>query len=106
MEGKSVFITGGTGFVGMNIAHLFLEKGWEVILYARKLPDHAYMEELGRLPGRIRFEQGDVSDGKRMEEILKKYQADCVVHGAAITPDRDMEARSPELVIEVNCLEF
>lgn len=39
MDGKTVFLTGGTGFVGMNIAQRMLAEGWDVILYARKAPD-------------------------------------------------------------------
>lgn len=104
MGERTIFITGGTGFVGMNIAHLFLERGWEVILYARKRPNDVYMDELRKLPGNLRFEQGDVADRRKMETLLKDYQADSFVHGAAVTPDRNMETESPELVMDVNCM--
>ena len=90
--------------MGMNIAHRLLRDGWKVILYARKKPDAAYMRELERLRGEVVLEQGDVLDQDAMEALLKKHRADCVVHGAAITPDREMEERNPELILEVNCM--
>ena len=36
MGEKNVLLTGGTGFVGLNIAERLLKEGWNVVLYARK----------------------------------------------------------------------
>lgn len=104
MDGKTVFLTGGTGFVGMNIAQRMLAEGWDVILYARKAPDASFLEELKQLAGRLIFEAGDVRDQDRMEAILEKYQVDDFVHGAAITPDYEMERNHPAVILDVNCM--
>lgn len=104
MDRKTVFITGGTGFVGMNIAETLLQQGWKVILYARKKLDTDAAAELKRLPGSVFVELGDVLDKKRMEDILEQYHVDYFIHGAAITPDETMEAENPEAILQVNCM--
>ncbi len=104
MAKRTVFLTGGTGFVGMNIAQRLLTEGWNVILYARRTPELLFMEELEKLRGRLIFEAGDVLDQKHVEEVLEKYQVDDFVHGAAITPDYEMEKKNPAQILEVNCL--
>lgn len=104
MEKRTVFLTGGTGFVGMNIAERLLAEGWKVILYARKEPDSSYIKELQKFLGQLIYEQGDVQDQEKMEAILKKYQVDDFVHGAAVTPDREMEEKNPAFALEVNCM--
>ena len=43
---KRVLVTGGAGFVGMNICQKLLSKGWKVILCDLKLPEEKYIEEL------------------------------------------------------------
>ena len=62
------------------------------------------MEELKQLAGRLIFEAGDVRDQDRMEAILEKYQVDDFVHGAAITPDYEMERNHPAVILDVNCM--
>lgn len=104
MEQKRVFITGGTGFVGLNIAELLLKEGWMVVLYARKSLDERIVRELDGLAGQLVLEFGDVLDQKRIEEILKKYRISYVIHGAAITPDERAEADQPVTIMEVNCI--
>ncbi|MCC8025701.1 MAG: NAD(P)-dependent oxidoreductase [Clostridium sp.] len=104
MDREYVFITGGTGFVGMNIACTLLKKGYNVILYARKPPADLFARELETLPGTVFFEQGDVLDQAKIEEVIRKYHVSYFIHGAAITPDRKMEENNPSSIIEVNCL--
>jgi len=104
MEKEYVFITGGTGFIGMNIACLLLNKGYNVILYARKPPADIFTREFEKLPGKIYFEQGDVLDQEKIEKVIQKYRVSYFIHGAAITPDRTMEENNPTSIIEVNCL--
>lgn len=104
MDKRTAFITGGTGFVGMNIAERLLGHGWDVILYARKKPDGDAVRELKVFPGRIHIETGDVLDQQRMEDILEKYGVDYFIHGAAMTPDEVMEKEYPASVVQVNCM--
>lgn len=97
-------LTGGTGFVGLNIAERLLKEGWNVVLYARKPLDRRITEELQALPGTLSLELGDVLDQNRMEELLSRYEIRDMIHGAAVTPDEKTEAANPAMIMEVNCM--
>ncbi len=39
------FVTGGTGFIGLNLVHELLARGWEVTALYRPNSDHSYLEK-------------------------------------------------------------
>ncbi|TVR78879.1 MAG: NAD-dependent epimerase/dehydratase family protein [Chitinophagaceae bacterium] len=51
------FVTGGTGFIGINLIHLLAEKGWEITVLHRKTSNLNPV----KLPG-IQFQEGDVTN--------------------------------------------
>lgn len=101
---KKVLITGGTGFVCMNIAQTLLEKGHDVVLFARHRIDDEAQREFDMLPGKVSYFKGDVTNKQSICDAMNMYQISDVIHGAAITPSREAEMENPELVMYVNCL--
>ncbi|WP_052402470.1 NAD-dependent epimerase/dehydratase family protein [Muricoccus aerilatus] len=94
----AVLLTGGTGFVGLNIARALLKRGEEVVLFAPAPPPEALTQ--GWI-GQARFIQGDI----RAPENLDRAFAggiDRVIHTAALTPDAAAEVERPDLIAEVN----
>jgi dihydroflavonol-4-reductase len=73
---KTAFLTGGTGFVGANLARTLLADGWTVRALARKGSD---TRNLAGLPG-LSLVQGDLSDSGLTEMLLG---ADALFHVAA-----------------------
>jgi dihydroflavonol-4-reductase len=73
----TLFLTGGTGFVGSHVARAFLGHGWRVRALVRR-PDRA-----GLLPRGVEMVQGDLREGATYADQLKGCQA--VVHCAATT---------------------
>lgn len=63
---KRALVTGGTGAVGPALVHLLLEKGYEVRVLARRMPED------DRLPANIDFVQGDITE----PEVVKTAVAD------------------------------
>ena len=57
-----VLLTGGSGFVGINIAEALLETGDKVVVYSRRPMPQEAAQELSTLPGELRWAKGDVSD--------------------------------------------
>jgi dTDP-glucose 4,6-dehydratase len=83
---KTVLVTGGCGFIGVNFVRLVLETcpDWQVInldklTYAGNLQSLADVENH---PG-YTFVRGDICDKDLVAEIFRKYNVDTVVHFAA-----------------------
>jgi nucleoside-diphosphate-sugar epimerase len=77
MPGKTVFITGGAGFLGINLVRHLLAKGYKVVSY--DLLPFDYPEK-----GQITEVTGDIRDLKKLTEAMKG--SDLVVHTAAALP--------------------
>lgn len=95
-----VFVTGGTGSVGLAVAEAFLARGHTPFLFAMA-PVPARFGE--RAPLRdVAFVHGDIRSAHDLERALGVCRPDIVIHLAAVTPDLDAEKAAPERITEVN----
>jgi UDP-glucose 4-epimerase len=78
IEGKKIFLTGGAGFIGSNLAARFLKEGAsEVVVYDNmSTGEQRYLDELN-----VTFIQGDILDYEKVKEAMKG--CDIVSHHAA-----------------------
>ena len=81
---KTVFLTGGTGFVGSHTAQRFLADDWRVKALVR---DPA---RLGRLPTGAELVQGDLLSCEKYAPALQGV--DAIVHVAGLVKALDLEA--------------
>jgi nucleoside-diphosphate-sugar epimerase len=95
-------LTGGGGFVGLNIAEALLTAGQDVIVVCDRDPPAYAMATLGRLPGKLEVIQADVSDHAAVDAAFSLCRPDCAVHAAAITAGHDRELREIDRIIDVN----
>jgi dTDP-glucose 4,6-dehydratase len=83
---KNVLITGGAGFIGSNFVRHLLRAGPELRLVTLDALTYAgSLENLKDLPDPARhtFVQGDICDRILVEDTLRQYQIDTLVHFAA-----------------------
>jgi len=75
---QKILITGGVGFLGIHLARLFLQKGWEVTLF-----DIAALDAKDII-GKVTVIRGDIRNNKAIQKacVGKTY----VVHAAAALP--------------------
>ena len=73
------FVTGGTGFLGLNLVEQLAARGWEIVALHRPSSDTT---RLGRFP--VRLAVGEIGDRKAIEAALPEA-ADAVFHCAANT---------------------
>lgn len=100
-----ILVTGGSGFIGINIAQVLSQDSDNyVILYSRSKPPHQAMEVLAGQVGNVVWEQGDVQDEIRLNEVMTDHKIDYVVHAAVITPNAEREKGQMNEIVEVNCL--
>ncbi len=97
-----VLITGGAGFVGLNLASALLARGDDVTVFGREALPERTARDFAGLPGRLRVLRGDVRDAAALRDAAAG--ADAVLPFAAITAGPAREAEDPESVVEVNLL--
>lgn len=99
----TVLITGGGGFIGLNLAEVLTVSGRRVVLFDMTLPPEHLYRCLSR-PDLIALETGDVRDMHAISATIAHHGVTDLVHGAAITASLDREAREASRIFEVNLL--
>src|SRR5689334_6498210 len=100
----NLLVTGGAGFVGVNLVRLLLAERpeWRIVVLD-KLTYAGNAESLADLDGhrRYRFVRGDVCDGEGVAELWRTERIDAVLHLAAESHvDRSIAA--PAVFLETN----
>lgn len=91
-----ILLTGGSGFVGLNVAEQLLARGEEVVIFDLRAPPPFFSKAL--------FVQGDVTDRIALENIFGENEIRQVIHMSAITAGPERDAREPRRIAEVNLI--
>ena len=101
---KNILITGGAGFIGSNFVRFLLKTetdvkliNLDVLTYAGSLKN---LEDLSD-SGRYIFVEGDICDQPLVDNLLREYQIDTVVHFAAES-HVDRSILGPEQFVKTN----
>jgi len=100
----SVLITGGSGFIALNLAEVLLRRSEEVVLFSRHSPPEIVLQTLQTREGKLHTFKGDVRDRASLERAFQDYHVDRVFHAAVITANQERERRDFRSIIEVNLL--
>jgi len=74
---KTVLVTGGAGYIGSHACKSLSKAGYLPVVYDNLIYGHRDFVKWGP------FEEGDITDSKRLSEVFKKYMPDAVMHFAA-----------------------
>ena len=101
---KAIIVTGGAGFIGSNFVPYFCEKypDYQIInvdklTYAGNLDNLRECEHMSNYV----FEQADICDAEKMEELFTKYDVRGVIHFAAES-HVDNSIKGPRAFINTN----
>lgn len=101
IQDKTVFLTGGAGFIGSALIGRLLERNRVVVF------DNLARNALGRLPyashPHLEVIVGDVTDGAALEDAVRAADPELLVHMAAIA-GIDTVIKSPTTTMRVNLL--
>lgn len=100
----SFIVTGGTGFVGLNLVEAGLAMGDDAVVVS-DTPLPAEAERcFATLPGKLHMVRADARDASALARAFAEFRPHTLFPFAAITPDRERETLAPEAVLEVNVL--
>lgn len=94
---EAVLVTGGSGFIGVEVAQYLLRQGHRVVCLDRLFDD----VRLGRIDGQVERVEGDVRDAALVDSLVAR--SDRVIHLAAVV-GVDEYLRRPLEVLDVNIL--
>ncbi len=100
----TVMVTGGTGFVGLNLVEALLARGERVIVVAQDTMPAAAVAAFAPLPGSLVAVQADIRDVVGLGNIMSEHGVTRLFPFAAITSGPARETADPGVVIEVNLL--
>ena len=82
MTDETVFLTGGTGFIGSYTAAELVDHGYDVVCFDHS-DDTRILEKLG-VADEVEVIRGDVVDAMGMVRVLRESDASYIVHLAAL----------------------
>lgn len=74
---KHILVTGGAGYIGSHACKALAQAGYIPLVYDNLVYGHEWAVKWGP------FEKGDITDRKRLDEVIEKYEPVAVIHFAA-----------------------
>jgi len=100
----AILVTGGAGFVGMNVVEQFLNDGKHVVMFDRLELSKSASAVARPLGSRLETIVGDINDAKGIKALFKRFEIESVVHAAVVTSSVAREVREPKGIVETNVI--
>lgn len=98
----SILVSGGAGFVGLNVVEALLARGERVVLLDRGALPPGAQRVCARHADYLAIAAGDVLDAESLAAAVEQHRVERIVHCAAVTSGPQREASDPASIIEVN----
>lgn len=100
----TVLVTGGSGFVGLNVVERLLRQGVETISFGLAPPPESALRCFAGLPGTLHIAEGDVSAPGEVARLFQRHAVGRVIHGAAISSRGERDRADARGVVQTNVL--
>jgi dTDP-glucose 4,6-dehydratase len=98
-----IIVTGGAGFIGSSVIRHIIKNTNDEVLNIDKLTYAGNLESLKEIDQnpRYQFQQVDICDASKLEQIFEQFQPDAIMHLAAESHvDRSIDG--PSTFIQTN----
>lgn len=75
-----VLVTGGAGYIGSHVVRMLIEKKYDVVIF-----DNLSRGHIESVPEGVTFVKVDLTDNGKLEEEIKKFSFDSILHFASFT---------------------
>ncbi len=96
---EKILVTGGAGFIGSWTVELLVREGYRVVVldnFSTGSPGN-----LARVLDRIKVVKGDIRNHVLLDEIIKRYEIDSIIHLAALVSVEEA-TRNPGEAVRIN----
>ncbi|MDN3507059.1 MAG: dTDP-glucose 4,6-dehydratase [Simkaniaceae bacterium] len=101
MRFKNIMVTGGAGFMGSAFTREATKNKFDTIVVYDLLTYAGNLENLKSVENKYHFVRGDINNGPLVEETIRKYQIEAIIHFAAES-HVDTSIENPKLFYQTN----
>ena len=76
---KNILLTGGAGYIGSHVAHLLIDKGYNVTVIDSLITGNKHL-----VPSKAKLEICDIAEVNKISEIIQNNKFDLVMHFAGL----------------------
>jgi nucleoside-diphosphate-sugar epimerase len=98
----TILVSGGAGFVGLNVVEALLARGERVVLLDRGALPPGAQRISARHADQLTIAAVDVLDAQALADAVSQHRVARIVHCAAITSGPQREAQDPASIVDVN----
>ena len=102
-KGKTILVTGHTGFKGTWLCKILINAGAKVVGYALEAPTNPSLFKLSNIEKDMISIIGDIRDYEYLKSVFDKYQPELVIHLAAQPIVRD-SYKNPRYTYDTNVM--
>jgi CDP-glucose 4,6-dehydratase len=102
-KGRTILVTGHTGFKGSWLCKILINSGAKVVGYALEPPTNPNLFDIAKIKDKMISIIGDIRDYNHLKTVFDKYKPDCVFHLAAQPIVRD-SYKEPRYTYETNVM--
>ena len=77
---KNILLTGGAGYIGSHVAHLLIDKGYNVTVIDSLITGNKHL-----VPSKAKLEICDIAEIDKISKIIQNNKFDLVMHFAGLT---------------------
>jgi UDP-glucose 4-epimerase len=108
---QHILVTGGSGYIGSHTVLALLDKGFNVTILDKAIPNQTFFKYIKSVPAQCQFVQGDLLDFEVVHSVLSENKFDGVIHFAAdpayVSEESDCVSRyyTNNVVSSINLIE-